>query len=218
MRTIKVAVLALGVMLLGSAEASAKASAGPPPLPLPTPKKKKPKKVTAPTPVGPTAPTGPTDCSYSLDSRSDPGDGGEAEKDERDIPGAKSDNNAGLRVLRDAEAPGVDPMAKRKMWVEAVRILLDGLEKDPYNPNINYNLAAAYARLAKRGCMLKFVKRVVALTKRRETQEQATLRITHLTKGFPGEKPPRPADPDFNDYRDDPDFRAIVYDEAGQND
>lgn len=199
--------LALGIAGGEAIAQSAQPGKGPPPILLPK-ARPKPKKaiVVAPAPVA----AGPTDCNYTKAARVDIGDGHAIDEDERDEKGAKPDNNAGLRALYDAERAGMTPEEKRAKFVEAVQLLLDGLDKDPYNPNINYNLAAAYAQLGRKACMLKFIKRTMGLTRRKSTQKVAQQRMDHLLIGIPKEKPPRPPDPDFDRWRDDPDFMEVT--------
>ena len=202
-------VLALGLCGAGEALAQQQPGKGPPPVALPRPRKR-PAKVVAPVPTAPTKPVGPSDCNFTKGSRVDVGDSHAIDEDERDEKGAKPDNNAGLKAIYDAERAGMTPEEKRAKFVEAIQMLLEGLDKDPYNPNINYNLAAAYAQVGRKTCMLKFIKRVVGLTRHKSTQKMAQQRMEHLLVGVPKDKPPRPPDPDFDNYRDDQDFQEVV--------
>ena len=160
MRTIKVAVLVLGVMLLGSAEASAKAPAGPPPLPLPTPKKKKKKKDDG-------KKAGPVIDACKTDFEAEP-----VAKEKRKVKPSENITRDSEQAITDAQA-STNTEEKLRNLKAAQEALFDALKKDPYNAMATEHLASVYAIAGRRKCAKALLERLVILRDVKEFSQQA---------------------------------------------
>ncbi len=115
--------------------------------------------------------------------------------------------NEAVKELKRAYTEGLDRTEREELITEAVKTFLTALAADPYNVHATYNLAAIYARIGRRQCSLNLLERLLLLRKLPSQQAAVEVKLDRLLgqDRYKGQ-----LDPDFNDLRDDPDFRELV--------
>ncbi len=116
----------------------------------------------------------------------------------------------GLKLLHESEERARPVHDRNARLQQAVEKFIDALAADPYNIRATYNLAAAYARIGRRQCVLNLLSRMVEMStfpSQKEAISDATDRLFGRGKKWQG-KP----DPDFEDLRSDQEFLDIVKD------
>jgi hypothetical protein len=110
-------------------------------------------------------------------------------------------------MVKRARTDGLDKIEREGLITEAVSTFITALAADPYNVNATYNLAAIYASIDRRQCSLNLLERLLLLRKLPSQQPKVELKLDRLLgqDRYKGR-----LDPDFNDLRDDPGFRALI--------
>lgn len=76
---------------------------------------------------------------------------------------AKGLVESGNNVLINSERTINEPQKRAAMTLEAIEKFKAALAKDPYSAEATYGLAVAYAKVLKKGCALKLLKRLADL-------------------------------------------------------
>jgi hypothetical protein len=109
----------------------------------------------------------------------------------------------GRRKSRDARAMAGEaestlvsaersPARRKAMVIEAMSILENALEKDPYGPEPTYKLAVAYAMVGQKSCALALLERLKDLQKLPEVEGEAARTIQRASR-----------DPAFDPFQSD---------------
>lgn len=120
--------------------------------PVSMPKAKKPK-AGATDPKAPAGPTEPDTCRYNFD-----GNALATPYDKKKHLKAKSTSQEADNQLSGAET--ATWQARRTQVIGAIGTLSDALAIDPYSPHATYGMAAAYALVGKKKCMIAMLTRL----------------------------------------------------------
>jgi hypothetical protein len=194
---------ALAASLLASTFALVVGCGGGPIPPAPPPLRPKPEP--APTAIG--GPDNRTDCDPTDHNREEPA----RAFDERSPDEAADLARDGLAALQTAEKEG-DRALSEDHITKAVNLFVTSLLADPYNVTATYNLAAAYARIGRIQCSLNLLERLFAMQEHHSRKDQVSDSINRLL-GRVGKN----VDPDFNEMRADPRFRAMIANMCGNS-
>jgi hypothetical protein len=146
-----------------------------------------------------------TDCDPTDHNREEP-----ARPFENRSPDEAADlAREGLAALQAAEKEA-DRGIREDGITLAVSKFITALLADPYNVNATYNLAAAYARIGRIQCSLNLLERLFAMQEHHSRKEPVADAINRLL-GRVGKN----VDPDFNEMRADPRFRAMIANMCG---
>lgn len=116
----------------------------------------------------------------------------------------------GLKLLLESQERSRPKPDRENRLTQAVDKFIESLAADPYNIRATYNLAAAYARIGRRQCVLNLLARMVEMStfpSQKEAITDAADRLFGRGKKWQG-KP----DPDFESLRTDQEFLDIVKD------
>jgi hypothetical protein len=123
---------------------------------------------------------------------------------ERSVVEAQKLAAGGLSKLQAAEG-NADKAGREKLITDAIDDFITALLADPYNVLATYNLAAGYARIGRKQCAVNLIERLLQMRDHESRKIAVEASIDRLL----GRKKVA-LDPDFNDMRADPRFRALI--------
>ena len=124
--------------------------------------------------------------------------------DERSIPEGMRLAEQGKAKLRTAQSAEVTRQTREDMVTQAVDDLITALRADPYNVEATYSLAAAYATIGRRQCVINLLTRLLQMRPHPSKHADVEAHIDRLL----GRK--QVLDPDFADMRKDDRFRDLI--------
>ena len=124
---------------------------------------------------------------------------------QRSIPEAEKLAQQGVANLKAAASKEVDPATRESLITDAVELFITALLADPYNVTATYYLAAAYGRIGRVECSINLLKRLMQMRDHASRKDDVAAALDMLLG-----RNRQPLDPDFNDMRDDPRFRALI--------
>jgi hypothetical protein len=124
---------------------------------------------------------------------------------QRSIPEAEKLAQQGVANLKAAASKEVDPQTRESLITDAVDLFITALLADPYNVTATYYLAAAYGRIGRVECSINLLKRLMQMREHASRKDDVAAALDMLLG-----RNRQPLDPDFNDMRDDPRFRALI--------
>jgi hypothetical protein len=124
--------------------------------------------------------------------------------DERSIPEGTRLAEQGKAKLRTARSAEVTRATQEDMITQAVDDFITALRADPYNVEATYSLAAAYATISRRQCVINLLTRLLQLRGHPSKRGDVEAHLDRLL----GRK--QTLDPDFAEMRKDERFRALI--------
>lgn len=151
----------------------------------------------------PPEPKAPTDCDPPSSADSLPYLPYEQRK--MSIEEAQEIAKAGIGLVNNAKAAGLENTAGEDLMTEAVAKLITSLQADPYNIDATYNLAASYALIDRVQCSINLLERLLQMREHPSQKAQVEAKLD-LLLGRGKAK----IDPDFEEMRSDSRFRELI--------